>query len=149
MAEGSALIAALRAASPSAEAAPQAQSFQTLSFPWQRNAPATPSPVMQSPMPVPAQTYTPPPRVAANSVDPYTEQPATPQSYYNPYNYDFSSSNPDETNFSFTAPIDYQNPAIPKQNVDPSLGYNMPDYTNPYVYYAQYNDADPALWNLY
>lgn len=129
MAEGSALIAALRAASPSAEAAPQAQSFQTLSFPWQRNAPATPSPVMQSPMPAPVQAYTPPPRSTANVVPAYTTAINFPG-----YN-------------QFTPPIDYMNPTI-RQPSDQGTGYNMPDYTNQSVYYAQYNDADPALWNL-
>jgi hypothetical protein len=50
MAQGSALIAALRSASPANEAQPQSNSFQTMSFPWQQNTNA-PLPSFTAPVP--------------------------------------------------------------------------------------------------
>ncbi len=57
MAQGSALIAALRGASPANEAQPQANSFQTLSFPWQQNRGyASPSAMFGTPATAPKQS---------------------------------------------------------------------------------------------
>lgn len=173
MAQGSALIAALRGASPQGGAVPQQSMYQTVAYPWQGGAaaqgsaaqtggPAYVAPQLQ-PAAIPNMSRLPiaPARLPSMPVAPSYQQPQqsvaqTQGNYYTDmgpqtvtsYNYDgtpntFEIQNHYDPYMDFTSGYAAYNP--PPQVLN--IGGN--DYSSLQNYYENMGDSDSALWNLY
>jgi hypothetical protein len=167
MAQGSALIAALRGASPQSGAVPQQSMYQTVAYPWQGGAPAqTGAPAYVAPQlqlaapPKVSSLPSVPPKPPSMPVAPSYQQPEqsvapTQGNYYTDtgpqtvtsYNYDgtpntFEIQNDYDPYMDFTSGYEAYNP--PPQVLN--IGGN--EYSSLEDYYGNNGDSDSALWNL-
>jgi hypothetical protein len=167
MAQGSALIAALRGASPQSGAVPQQSMYQTVAYPWQGGAPAqTGAPAYVAPQlqlaapPKVSSLPSVPPKPPSMPVAPSYQQPEqsvapTQGNYYTDtgpqtvtsYNYDgtpntFEIQNDYDPYMDFTSGYEAYNP--PPQVLN--IGGN--EYSSLEDYYSNNGDSDSALWNL-
>lgn len=171
MAQGSALIAALRGASPQGGAVPQQSMYQAVAYPWQGGAsapgnasqslpgaPAYVAPQLQT-VALPKISSLPrvPTRQPSVQYDPAPQQSVTPtQNYYSyqepqtvtSYNYDGTPNTFEIQNYvppymDFSSAAGSYNP--PPQMLN--IGGN--EYSSLQDYYRNMGDSDSALWNLY